>query len=53
MTDVWFVIAGWAVIVGGAGLYAFTLLGRLQAARERSLRIRRASDEAPLDEGRA
>ncbi len=52
MTDVWFVVAGWGVIIGGAGLYAYTLLRRLEAARERSLRVRRAGDEAPLHEGR-
>jgi uncharacterized membrane protein len=50
MTDLWFVVAGWAVIVGGAALYALTLIRRLQAARARSLRIRREAFDAPLHE---
>jgi hypothetical protein len=33
MTDAWFVVAGWGVILGGLGLYAATLLRRLAAAR--------------------
>jgi hypothetical protein len=44
VTDVWFVVAGWGVIVGGLALYAGLLLRRLGAAREASLRIRRDAE---------
>ena len=47
MSDVGFVIAGYGVILGGLGLYAFTLLRRLRGARERSLRIRDEAEAAP------
>jgi hypothetical protein len=46
MTDVWFVVAGWGVILGGLTLYAATLLRRLAAAR-------RAVTEAPPSEDKA
>jgi uncharacterized membrane protein len=46
MTDVGFVIAGYGVILGGAAMYAVTLLLRLRAAREASLRIRRDAEAA-------
>ena len=52
MTDVGYVIAGWGVIVAGAALYAVTLLRRLEAARSRSLQVRRDADEAAPHEGR-
>jgi hypothetical protein len=53
MTDVWFVVAGWGVIVGGIALYAATLLRRLRSAEERSLRVRREAESAPpLEERR-
>jgi hypothetical protein len=42
--DVWFIVAGWGVILGGMALYAATLLRRLRGARETSLRIRRQAD---------
>jgi hypothetical protein len=35
MTDVGFVIAAYAVILGGLGLYTVTLWRRLAAARDR------------------
>ncbi|HSM37771.1 MAG TPA: hypothetical protein VK838_00415 [Candidatus Limnocylindrales bacterium] len=44
MTDIGFVIAGWAVILGGLAAYAITLVRRLQSARDASLRIRHAAD---------
>lgn len=47
MTGVGFVIAGYGVILGGAALYAISLALRLRAARETSLRIRRAAEAAP------
>lgn len=47
MSDVGFVIAAYGVILGGLGLYAATLLRRLRAAREASLRIRRDAEAAP------
>ena len=34
MTDVWFIVAGWGVILVGLGLYAVALLRRLRAALE-------------------
>jgi tRNA A37 N6-isopentenylltransferase MiaA len=52
MTDVGFVIAAYGVILGGLGLYVATLLRRLAAARETSLRIRRQADAEARDEGR-
>jgi len=48
MTDVEFVIAAYAVILGGIGLYAARLARRLRIARVTSLQIRRAADAAPL-----
>lgn len=47
MTGVGFVVAGYGVILGGAALYAITLVLRLRAAREASLRIRRQAEAAP------
>ncbi|HEX2140989.1 MAG TPA: hypothetical protein VHK28_01770 [Candidatus Limnocylindria bacterium] len=44
--DIWFIVAGWGVILGGLGLYAATLLRRLAAARDASLRIRREAESA-------
>jgi len=46
MTDVGFVIAGYAVILGGAALYAIALGRRLRAARETSMKIRRDAEAA-------
>jgi hypothetical protein len=34
--DVWFIVAGWGVILGGLALYAATLSRRLAAARARA-----------------
>lgn len=34
MTDVWFIVAGWGVILGGLALYAGILVRRLAAARD-------------------
>jgi hypothetical protein len=48
MTNVGFVIAAYGVILGGIALYAATLLRRLRAARDASLRIRREAEAAPL-----
>lgn len=48
MSDVGFVVAGYGVILGGMTLYAATLLRRLRAARQESLRIRREAEAAPL-----
>ena len=31
--DVWFIVAGWGVILGGLALYAISLLRRLDAVR--------------------
>ncbi|HEX6139440.1 MAG TPA: hypothetical protein VF013_03135 [Candidatus Limnocylindria bacterium] len=45
MTDWPFVLAGWGVILGGAGAYTLLLLRRLRNARQASLAIRRAADE--------
>ncbi len=50
MTDLGFVAAAYVVILGGLGLYTVTLLRRLQAAREASLRIRRQAEAAPLSD---
>ncbi|HEX6128927.1 MAG TPA: hypothetical protein VF071_07910 [Candidatus Limnocylindria bacterium] len=36
MNDVWFIVAGYAVILGGLALYAATLLRRLGVARRES-----------------
>lgn len=47
MTDVGFIIAAYAVILGGIGLYAAALVRRLRIAREASLEIRRAADPEP------
>ena len=47
MSDVGFVIAGYGVILGGAAIYAVTLVRRLRAAREASLRIREQAEQAP------
>jgi hypothetical protein len=47
MTNVGFVIAGYGVILGGLVVYALTLLRRLHAARERSLRIRQEAEATP------
>lgn len=33
MTDAWFIVAGYGVILGGLALYAGTLLRRLATAR--------------------
>lgn len=44
MTDVWFVVAGWGVILGGMALYAGLLIRRLAAARRTSLRVRRDAE---------
>ncbi|MEX1073044.1 MAG: hypothetical protein WED86_05030 [Chloroflexota bacterium] len=47
MTDVGFVIAAYAVILGGIGAYAALLVRRLRIARETLLELRRAADAAP------
>lgn len=52
MTDLWFVVAGWGVILGGLALYAVTLVRRLNGARHTSLRIRREAESAPPPGGR-
>ena len=51
MSDVWFVIAGYGVILGGLAGYAVTLARRLARAREASLRIRGEAESgaAPTD----
>jgi hypothetical protein len=48
MQNLGFIIAGYAVIVGGAALYAGLLLRRLSSARRESLRIRREAESAEL-----
>jgi len=40
VSDTWFVIAGYGVILGGLAAYAVALARRLARAREASLRIR-------------
>ena len=45
MSDALFVVAGYGVILGGLALYSFTLVRRLRAAREESLRIRRDAEQ--------
>jgi len=40
MSAVWFVIAGYGVILGGLAAYAIILVRRLARAREAALRIR-------------
>ena len=50
MTDAWFVVAGWGVILGGLAVYAATLVRRLASAREASLDVRRAAEERPAGE---
>jgi hypothetical protein len=49
MKDVVFVIAAYGVIIGGLGLYALALLGRLAAARRQvPPEVQR---ENPIDQG--
>jgi len=40
VSEVWFVIAGYGVIVGGLAAYTLALGRRLSRARQASLRIR-------------
>ncbi len=47
MTDVWFVVSGWGVILGGLALYAATLLRRLAAASQAAIDARSTDDTAP------
>ncbi len=50
MNDVGFIIAGWGVVLGGLGLYAWLLERRLRDAREASLQIRREAErDTPPD----
>jgi len=49
VTDVGFVIAAYAVILGGIGLYAAFLIRRLRIARETLLGFRPAAEAAPSD----
>jgi hypothetical protein len=44
VTDIGFVLAGYAVILGGAALYAVALVRRLARAREESARLRRETE---------
>jgi hypothetical protein len=46
MTDVWFIVAGWGVILGGLALYGLALLRRLHSARARA-ESPTADDHAP------
>ena len=46
MSDVWFVIAGYGVILGGLAGYAIALARRLARARQASLRIRGEAESA-------
>jgi hypothetical protein len=47
MTNLGFVVAAYGVILGGLAIYAGTLLRRLRAARQASLRIRRQAEAVP------
>jgi hypothetical protein len=47
MTDLGFVVAAYGVILGGLGIYTATLVRRLRAARQASLRIRRQAEPVP------
>jgi len=49
MTHVEFVIAAYAVILGGIGVYAAFLVRRLRIARETLVEIRRAAEATPSD----
>jgi hypothetical protein len=51
MTDVWFVVAGWSVILGGMTAYAVALLRRGDAARRDIASAFPADDELPEDRG--
>lgn len=48
MSDLIFVVAGYAVILGGLALYAVVLWRRVRVARETSLRIRRDAGAADI-----
>lgn len=52
MTNVWFVVAGYGVILGSVALYAFTLARRLVRARAASLRVRDEAEQAPIPDDR-
>ena len=43
--DIWFIVAGWGVILGGLALYAITLLRRLAAAQRAAADARSTEDE--------
>jgi hypothetical protein len=47
MQNLPFIVAGWGVILGGAGLYSVLLLRRLAVARRASLLIRRQAESTP------
>jgi hypothetical protein len=47
MTNLGFVVAAYGVILGGLAIYAGTLLRRLRAARQASLRIRQQAEAVP------
>jgi hypothetical protein len=47
MTNLGFVVAAYGVILGGLAIYAGTLLRRLRAARQASLRIRHQAEAVP------
>ena len=44
--DLWFIVAGWGVILGGLALYAITLLRRLAAVKRAAEDARPTADEA-------
>ena len=44
--DIWFIVAGWGVILGGLALYAITLLRRLAAAKRAAEDARATADQA-------
>ena len=44
--DIWFIVAGWGVILGGLALYAITLLRRLATAKRAAEEARPTEDEA-------
>jgi hypothetical protein len=45
--DIWFIVAGWGVILGGLALYAVALLRRLAAARRAAAGTPTTEDETP------
>jgi len=47
MTDAIYVVAAYSAILGSLAIYAVTLLRRIRAAREESLRIRHGAEGEP------